>query len=619
MKYFVAFALLLWMAGVAQAADRPNILWLVSEDNGRFLGCYADPIAKTPTLDNLARNGLLYERCFTQPVCAPSRFGLISGLYPVACGPAQHMRASGKVPANLKGFPSYLREMGYFTSNNAKTDYNAPIAIKETWDASGRQAHWRNRSPSQPFFSVFNHEVTHESCLFPEKEKLLFKPADMRVPPYQPDTPEVRADWARYYTRMTQMDGQIADKLKELADAGLAEDTIIFYFSDNGGVLPRSKRFLHESGTHVPLILYFPPKWQHLSPAPPGTRIKEPVHFVDFAPTVLSLVSGKISDYMQGHPFAGPLKQKPNAFVVCSRDRMDERYDMMRSVVDERWLYIRNYRPDLPYVQPLNYMFKARGYQSWGSQAREGKLTAATAMFWGAKPSEELYDTLADPDNIHNLASDPKQQETLTRMRAALRDWVVGNRDNGFVPEGSVLEGFDASHVAGAFPVDQVFELANLASDRQVANLPQFIDALDDPSEPIRWWGAQGCTMLGSGAASAEEALRQRMLKDPSGAVQVAAAEAMARLGQVDDALPILVKWTKQADSPAFALQAANVLDRLGELARPALPSMKEVMKAAAEQSPGAEQYLVRILTHTVDVLEGREEPLVYPAVAQSP
>jgi len=618
---FFALSLALTLAGLTTAAelDRPNILWLVSEDNHTFLGCYGDPLARTPTLDKLAHEGVLFERCFTQPVCAPSRLTLISGVYAASCGPGHHMRAQGKIPSWLKGFPALLRGTGYYTSNNAKTDYNSPISVQEAWNECGRKAHWRNRADAQqPFFSVFNHEVAHESCLFPEKElPLTFAPMDpakVRIPPYQPDTPEMRADWARYYNHITLMDGQIAAKLKDLADAGLAENTIVFYYADNGGVLPRSKRFLQESGTHVPLIIYFPPKWRHLAPAAPGSRIKEPVHFVDFAPTVLSLAGVKKPAYMQGHAFAGPAKEAPNEFVFCTRDRMDDRYDMMRSVVNSRWLYIRNFRPDLPYVQPLDYMFRARGYQSWARVAREGKLTPATAQFWGAKPSEELYDMAADPDSVKNLAANPAHRARLERMRAALKRHTLEINDNGFLPEGSALEGYDASRALGAFPLERAFDLAVLASDRDAANLPKLIAALDDPNEAMRWWAAQGCAMLREKAAPAEAALRKR-LEDSSGAVQVAVAEALARIGKTDAALPVLERWVKNTESPFFALQAANVLDRLGERARPALPVLKQLLetvtKGKGRRADG--QYPKRILERVVAVLEGKEPALVYP------
>ncbi len=608
-----------------KTGDRPNILWLVSEDNDPLLGCYGDKLARTPTLDKLAREGILYERCFAQPVCAPSRFTLITGMYAASHGPAEHMRAQGKIPSWLKGFPALLCQAGYYTSNNAKTDYNAPIKIPEAWNESGRNAHWRKRpDPAQPFFSVFNHEVTHESCLFPLKDLPLdFTPTDpakVRIPPYQPDTPEMRTDWARYYDHLALLDGQIAAKLKALEEAGLADNTIVFYYSDNGGVLPRSKRFLQQSGTRVPLIMHFPPKWRHLAPAPPGSRITEPVSFVDFAPTVLSLAGVKIPEYIQGRAFAGPAKGAPNGFVFLTRDRMDERYDMMRSVADSRWLYVRNYRPDLPYVQPLQYMFQARGYQSWARMAREGKLTAATARFWGEKPAEELYDVQADPDNVTNLAADAGHRAIVERMRARLEQRVIEIKDNGFLPEGSALEGYDLCRKPGAYPVERVFAIANLASERNPANLPKLIQALEDPCEPIRWWAAQGCTILGPKAAPARKPLR-RLLEDSSGAVQVAAAEALARMGGPEAALPALERRLKGAASPWFGLQAANVLDRLGESARPALPVMRAVFERVAREDGAANPFAFqrRILEHSIAVLDGKTLPLVYGDKGRTP
>ncbi len=603
---------------VQDAGDRPNILWLVSEDNGPFLGCYGDPVARTPTLDRLASRGILFERCFAQPVCAPSRFALITGMYATTSGPAEHMRAQGKIPSWLKGFPFYLRKAGYYTSNNAKTDYNSPIRPRETWDESSKAAHWRDRpDPKQPFFSVFNHEVTHESCLFPTEEKPLdfpsLDPARVRIPPYQPDTPAMRADWVRQYNHITLMDGQIADKLKQLEKDGLAENTIVFYYGDNGGVAPRSKRFLQRSGTHVPLIVYFPPKWRHLAPAAPGSRIKDPVSFVDFAPTVLSLAGVKAPEYMMGRAFAGAARRQPNEYVFCTRDRMDERYDMMRSLMNYRYLYIRNYRPELPYVQWMAYPFQARGYQSWAKEAAAGRLTPATAQFWGEKPTEELYDLVADPDNIHSLVNDPSHREALEKMRAEMKRRMLAIQDNGFIPEGSPLEGYEASRKPGAVPFERVVDLADLASERKAENLPKLTAALDDPNEAIRWWGALGCAMLRAQAAPAEAALRRR-LEDPSGAVQSAAADALAQMGHVDAALPALERWITATNESFYTVHAANVLLRLGEAGRPLLPVMKKLYAATVDEtknSPAA--YLHRNLQRNIALLEGRQPALVYP------
>jgi arylsulfatase A-like enzyme len=611
------------------APARPNILWLVSEDNNPYLGAYGDTLARTPTLDKLSREGVTYERCFAQPVCAPSRFALISGMFAASCGPSEHMRAQGKIPAWLKGFPSLLSESGYYRSNSAKTDYNSPISPAETWNESGKNAHYRNRpDPAQPFFSVFNHEVTHESCLFPEKglphSFEAMDPAKVRIPPYLPDTPEIRADYARYYNCIQLMDGQIGKKLDELQAEGLAENTIIFYYADNGGVLPRSKRSLQQSGTHVPLIVYFPPKWQHLAPAAPGSRIQDPVSFVDFAPTVLSLAGVKAPAYLQGRAFAGPAKAAPNEFVFCTRDRMDERYDMMRSVMDKRWLYIRNFRPDLPYVQPLAYMFQARGYQSWARTAREGKLTPATSMFWGEKPSEELYDTLADPDNVRNLAANPTHRETLDRMRAALRKHTLEIVDNGFVPEGSALEGYENSRRPGAYPLEQIYELALLASARSAENLPKLIAALEDPNEAMRWWAAQGCVMLGKNAAPAGPSL-QKHLDDSSAAVRITVADALMRLEQRDIALPALERSLADEDLVGLTL-VANVFAHLGDEVRPLLPSMKTTLARLESLKPSkdraehhAQRYPKDLLTKTISVLEGKTEALVYPAPIPTP
>lgn len=602
---------------IQDADDRPNILWLVNEDSGPFLGCYGDPLARTPTLDRLASRGVLFERCFAQPVCAPSRFALITGMYATTCGPAEHMRAQGKIPSWLKGFPTYLRKAGYYASNNAKTDYNSPIRPRETWDESSKTAHWRNRpDPKQPFFSVFNHEVTHESCLFPVEEKELnfpsLDPARVRIPPYQPDTPAMRADWVRHYNHMTLMDGQVADKLQQLEKDGLAENTIVFYYGDNGGVTPRSKRFLQRSGTHVPLIVYFPPKWQHLAPAAPGSRIKDPVSFVDFAPTVLSLAGVKAPDYMMGRAFAGAAKRQPNEYVFSTRDRMDERYDMMRSLMNYRYLYIHNYRPELPYVQWMNYPFQARGYQSWAKEAAAGRLTPATAQFWGEKPTEELYDLVADPDNMRNLVNDPSHREALEKMRAEMKRRVLAIKDNGFIPEGSPLEGYEASRQPGAVPFERVVDLANLASERKAENLPKLTAALDDPNEAVRWWGALGCAMLRAQAAPAEATLRKR-LQDPSGAVQTAAADALAQMGHVDAALPVLERWITTTNETFYTVHAANVLIRLGEAGRPLLPVMKKLYAATVDETRNTPPaYLHRNLERNIALLEGRQSALVY-------
>jgi arylsulfatase A-like enzyme len=561
---------------------KPNILWIVSEDNNPFLGCYGYKLARTPTLDRLAAEGILYENCFSQaPVCAPSRFTLITGMYATSCGPAHHMRAQGKIPSNLQGFPAYLRDAGYYCTNNAKTDYNAPINIKDIWDESSRTAHWRNRPAGKPFFAVFNHEVTHEGQLFAENIARykplpnLTDPARIELPPYHPDLPEFRTDWANYFDQMARLDEQVARLLRQLEEDGLAEDTIVFYYADNGGVLPRSKRFCYDSGLHVPLIIRFPKKLRHLAPANPGRRIDAPVSFVDFAATVLSLAGLDVPKHMQGHAFAGPKNAGPQRYAYCFRNRMDERYDMVRTARDKRYRYMRNYMPHLIYGQHVEYMFQMRSVQAWETAYREGKLSGPQKFFWEEKPAEELYDLQNDPFEVINLAASREHGETLQRMRTVLRQHMLDIRDNGFIPEGSPLEGYDMAHDSKAYPLERILEVADRAIQRDGANLARLSSWLADENECIRYWAALGCVMLREKAAAATEALSAR-LTDTSGSVRVAAAEALCHIGRTDAALAILRDCLLKDKSPWVRLQAANALQNLGPKARPALRAIKQ-------------------------------------------
>ena len=257
----------LMLAGKVGAAERekPNILWITSEDHGPHIGCYGDEFADTPNLDRLAGKGILYKRAWsTAPVCAPARTTIISGVYPPSLG-AEHMRSQVPLPSFMKMYPQYLREAGYYCTNNSKEDYNLAKPGK-VWDVSGRKGHWRDRKSGQPFFAIFNLTMTHESKIRNPKAKLLHDPAKVRVPAYHPDTPEVRSNWAQYYDRITEMDKEAGRILREIKDAGLAEDTIVFFYADHGAGMPRGKRWPYNSGLHVPMILYVPEKWKHLAP-----------------------------------------------------------------------------------------------------------------------------------------------------------------------------------------------------------------------------------------------------------------------------------------------------------------------------------------------------------------
>ncbi|MGW9447435.1 sulfatase-like hydrolase/transferase [Streptomyces sp. NPDC055632] len=313
-------------------ADRPDILWLVAEDHYPFLGSYGDRTARTPTLARLAREGIRYEHSHSgAPVCAPSRFALLSGVHPQSAGPAEHMRALGKVPDFLRGFPEYLRRAGYHCTNNSKTDYNTVVDMGATWDESSATAHWRDRPAGAPFFAVINDMTTHESSLFAARDGRT-RPSEVRLPAHLPDTPEIRADFAHYYDAMETLDGRIAARLAEPETAGLAEDTVVFFYSDNGGVLPRSKRHCYDEGMRTALIVRFPGKWAHPAPRPAG-RLGGGGRCDLGGPRAHRPGPGRGGDpdHVQGRPFLGVRRHRPAPYAFGGRDRMDERHDMVRT------------------------------------------------------------------------------------------------------------------------------------------------------------------------------------------------------------------------------------------------------------------------------------------------
>jgi len=342
-------------------------------------------------------------------------------------------------PAGKKMFPQYVREAGYYCTNQSKTDYN----LKEpgrVWDESSGRAHWRNRKPGQPFFAVFNSTRSHESQIRIRPHTPVHDPAVVRVPAYHPDTPEVRQDWAQYYDQVSAVDADAGRRLRELEDDGLADDTIVFYNADHGPGMPRSKRWPYDSGLHVPLVVYIPEKFKDLRPPDyrPGGKSDRLVSFVDLAPTVLSLAGIKPPDWMQGHAFLGRHQAPPQPYIYGFRGRMDERQDLVRTVTDGRHVYIRNYMPHKIYGQHIDYMFQTPTTRVWKRLHDEGKLTPAQDAFWKTKAPEELYDLEADPDEVNNLATSSAHQAILAKLRRAHRDWESSIRDVGFLPEGEI-------------------------------------------------------------------------------------------------------------------------------------------------------------------------------------
>ncbi|MHB1310020.1 MAG: sulfatase-like hydrolase/transferase [Limisphaerales bacterium] len=583
---------LLFAPGAADAAERPNLLWITSEDNSPYLGCYGDPLARTPHLDRLAAQGVRYRHAFANaPVCSSARTTLITGMYASSLG-AQHHRSRVHIPERFKLYPEHLRAAGYYCSNNSKEDYNL-AGQRRIWDESSARAHYRHRAADQPFFAVFNLTSSHESQVAPKPGKTAFRvpPATIPLPPYHPDTPEIRRDWANYYDQMTLMDEQVGKVLAELEQAGLADDTIVFYFGDHGGALPRGKRNLHDSGTRVPLILRFPPKWARLAPGKPGDWVDDLVSFVDFPATVLSLGGVPIPAHYEGRPFLGEQKGAPRDHVFLFRGRMDERYDTARAVRDGGFRYVRNYSPHRPWGQHYSYPFEVQpSMRSWFAEFTAGRCNEIQSAYWQPKPGEELYQIADDPFELSNRLRDPRLAARLAQLRAALREEILATRDTGFIPEGMLprLAGDRTIHEYAqgqAYPLERILDLADQAGERQPAHLPVFLATLGDSHPVIRYWAATGCLILGHHAAPAKETLRA-LLNDEWPDVRVVAAEALAHLGDAEPAVEAIAV-VLNTGNPHEVLAAQNALDYLRQAGKVTLARAQDLVRDLKGSEPG--------------------------------
>ncbi len=479
--------------------DPPNILWIVSEDNGPFLGCYGDSLATTPVLDRLASEGFLYTHAFANnPVCAPARNTIITGVYSASNG-CEQMRSNYPLSPEVVTLPELLQQSGYYCTNNSKTDYNYLGDYRLIWDESSDTAHYNNRHENQPFFSVFNIGTTHESQIFKWKadEELRHDPAAVVLPPYHPDTEEMRHDWAQYYDKIEDMDAQVGTYLKELEESGEIENTIVFYYSDHGGVLARSKRHLYDSGTHIPLIIRIPKKYKKYFPEKrTSSSVDRLVSFVDFAPTLLSLAGIQKPDYMQGTAFLGKHKGTEPDYVHLTRGRMDEFVDMSRAVRNKEFKYIKNYMPFRIHIPHLAYLFNARSAQSWEDLYNAGLCDSIQSVYFRTKPIEELYEISSDPHEVTNLADNPDYQDILKKMRDENSRWMTEIKDVSLMPETEYM--FRAKSGAlydymrsGEISTDSLIQSADLAL-RSDPSLKDYLSLLDNDDSIHRYWGAIG-------------------------------------------------------------------------------------------------------------------------------
>ncbi|KAA3661918.1 MAG: sulfatase, partial [Calditrichaeota bacterium] len=446
------------------------------------------------------------------PVCSAARSTLISGCYGPRAATHYHRKLKQvPMPEGLHMFPFYLRQVGYYATNNAKEDYNI-IKPEGVWDESSRKASWRNRQDGQPFFHVFNIGTTHESRMhFTEAEMTAgarTNPDSCFVLPNHPQTELFKYSNARYRDKIVEMDGQVGEVVDELKKDGLLENTFIFYYGDHGGVLPGSKGYLNEVGVHVPLVVYIPPKFKHLVDFKAGGQVEGFVSFVDFGVTVLNLAGIQIPDGMDGKPFLG---NGITAKEVQSRDetysyadRFDEKYDMVRALRKGKYKYIRNYQPFNFNGLMNNYRYKQLGYQQWWEMYRRNELNSVQSAFFEAKMPEELYNLEVDPYETNNLAGQAKYAGVLKKMRKKLNDKAEELPDLSFYPEHYLVKNaFDNPVAFGQkhkSDIKKYLAITNLMLDK-FENVKAKIESSLKSNDPWqRYWGLVVCSTFGKKA-----------------------------------------------------------------------------------------------------------------------
>ncbi len=563
-------------SGTAGAGEkRPNIVWILSEDNSyRFLRLFHPTGAAAPSIERLAEHGITFLQTFSNaPVCSVARSTLVTSCYaPRIAGQYHRKLQEASLPAVQRMFPACLADAGYYRTNRSKKDYNL-VETPDLWDESSGQASWRNRpTPGTPFFHQQNIGVCHESCLHFPAEELHTKPTatdpgSVPIPGFSPDTPTFRYAYARYYDIMAEMDRQVGAIVQQLEDDGLLEDTFIFYFGDNGGILPGSKGYLWEDGLRVPLVVRVPENFKHLAPLTPGSRCGGFVSFVDFGATVLRLAGVPVPDDMDGLPFLGAgitaADVQGRDETVGYADRFDEKMDFCRSLRKGRYKYIRNYQCFYPDGLQNNYRYLMAAYREWRELHRAGELDEhLSRRFFEPKPVENLFDLESDPDELHDLAADPAHADVLLDMRARLREWVRQLPDLSFYPESVVVDQALADPIAfGAAHADEIARLVDIADLALLPfpeAAPELRAALGSANPWDRYWALVVCSCFGSAAVALADSARS-CLDDAEPLVRVRAAEFLAVLG-VEDPKAVLLEVLSSTQSAGEALITLNTV-----------------------------------------------------------
>ena len=566
----------------------PNILWISAEDIGPAFGIYGDEYATTPNIDKLGENGAVYTNAYaTAPICAPARSTIITGVYATSMG-TQHLRSDIPIPEYLKTIPEVLRTKGYYCTNNSKTDYNFDASGR--WNENSGEAHWKNRPEDAPFFSVFNYGITHEgsgNSFSDEHTKDLevkHDPEKVEVPPYFPKTEEFKKLWARYYDLITAFDKKVGEHIAELEEAGLLENTVVFVWGDHGHGMPRYKRWLYKTGLHVPMIVHVPDQYREQFDFTPGKNDRM-LSFLDLAPTVLKLAGMEKPDYMQGQSFIAHPDDKE--YVYGARSRADDVNDMSRAIVQDDFIYIRNYMPHLPYIQnAIIFSDRKRSFAELLRLKEEGNLNPEAQKFWEPKAVEELYDLKNDPHELNNLAGLEEYSEKMEEMRGLLRGKALETRDIGFLHESEYMRRAEGSTPyeyaqSSDYQLEKIVEAAEMVGDKSVET-EELLSKTKDEEGGVRYWAVIALMQRLDADTEMIQAL-ESLLDDSSPAVALASAEALCKLNREEQALPVIEKYLKMDEEPTTVLNAAMVARRIGEDACP----LADVVRSEFEKYRG--------------------------------
>ncbi|WP_068473006.1 sulfatase family protein [Saccharicrinis aurantiacus] len=543
---FVVFLLII--EGIS-AQEKPNIVWITTEDNSaRWLRLYdAENGVPMPNVEKLADHGLVFNNAFSNgAVCSVARSTLLTGCYGPRVGSQFHRHAFAvPMPNGLRTYPEYFKEAGYYTANCAKTDYNFDVDVHGIWDACSKQASFRNRKPGQPFLQVWSLQDTHESRMHKlldnrDESTLITRPNSVKIYPYHPNTPAFRKSYAHYYDKHRDDDKRIGALIQQLEEDDLMDNTIIFYYGDHGGTLPRSKGYIYESGLQVPFVVYIPEKWKHLFPAQAGERIDGFVSFVDFAPTILNLAGIEVPKQMDGIPFLGEgvklSKLNKREETYGHADRFDEKYDLVRSYRKGKYKYMRSYQPFNIDGLYNDYRYQQVGYKEWRSLYDANKLNAIQSAFFEKRAPEALYDIEADPHETVNLAADPAYAKTLAKMRKGLSQQFLSINDLSFYPEAYLEKAALENPVQ--FGLDHHKEIAELMAIADL-ELKPFNEVKSDIKKALvstnpwkRYWALIVCSSFGDEAKEFIPEAIQIVKNDSEVLVKLRAAEYLALIGE---------------------------------------------------------------------------------------